>query len=304
MNSRTCSIILLLILPTACKANELVVGVHENLVPTQQPNRAKLGLEYLITLVGKQIGLPTRVEVLPCSQLSDLQSTAIKLRDGHVHLVGMNVLEYNWVRKSGIPLEVLVVANPGVSEVHYVEQLVVHADRLHGRAGLSNGRLATFEKPWPSMKIFLHQLRQRWGSEFLDQEIPYRGPGPALDAVLWGDADATIVNEMHLLDYLDYRGAEGKLKRIDDSAPFPLVPVIGNREKVEALRRGLWRDVQVAMTKIHKQRSVSHFQVDWRVGHFSLPDDKYKQDVDQAARHFPLRDFPSAYREIRVGVPR
>jgi ABC-type phosphate/phosphonate transport system substrate-binding protein len=283
----------------------LVVGVNNNLVPRQTGKQAKMGLEQLIDLVGEEVGIPTRVEVLPSERRRDLQGTAVALRNGRIHIVAMGALEYNWLRMAGIPVEILVVANPGVSDVKYFEQLVVHADRFRHPTDLHNKKLATYEKPWPSVKIFQHRLREKWGANILNQEEPRKSPGAALHAVLHDQADAIIVNQTYLRDYTDlFPNATAKLKAIDRDEFYPLVPVIGNPRTVEALRRGLWEELRDELTEVHKQPRASHFVKDWRVGHFSLPNDKYLKEVDQAAEHFPLSDLPMAYGEIPADVSR
>ena len=94
------------------------------------------------------------------------------------------------------------------------------------------------------------------------------------------------------------------MKIIATSGYYPLVPIVGIPRHVNALRTGLWGKLQDAMTQIHKQPRAIHFIEDWRVGHFSLPSDEYRMQVQRAAAEFPLSDLAIGFGELPADVSR
>ena len=99
------SIVLVVALSVPSPANEIVVCVHENLIPKIERKRATEALEVLIGLIEEQVNIPTRVEILYSDTRSDLKNTANRLRNGRIHTVAMSALEYNWLRLQGYSVE-------------------------------------------------------------------------------------------------------------------------------------------------------------------------------------------------------
>lgn len=283
----------------AFAAETLVVGVHDNLVPKSQRKRAVVALQGMVDLLGERVGVSMTVQILPSGTARDLESTARALNSGAVHIVGMSVLEYNWLPKIEGQLDVLSIADPGVRDVRQYEQVVVRADRIRELSQLRGGTLAAYEKPLPSALIYLDRLRRKWGPDFLSRELPPAATAAdAMDAVFHGEADAVIVDLLDSRDYEQaYPGMAKKLNTIDRSDHYPVVPIIGNPREVDKLRKGLWGNVKVELAQIHTRRRAEAFFEHWRAKRFSAPDDNYLKQVAESAKVFPLRDLP-------IGLPR
>src|SRR5262245_47170318 len=97
-----CRILLAAVLPaTISSADEpatLVIGVHENLVPKEQLNRAPKTLEQLVKLIGDRVRVPAKVRIIPGGTRETLDHTAAALRAGQIQLVAVTGLEYGWLR--------------------------------------------------------------------------------------------------------------------------------------------------------------------------------------------------------------
>jgi ABC-type phosphate/phosphonate transport system substrate-binding protein len=296
-----CCMGLLAAIPEMCCCADmpLVVGVHDNLVPKGQGKRADIALGHLIDYIGQRIGVPTRLDILPSGTRRDLESTAKLLQAGRLHVVAMSVLEYNWLRQlSGKDVDILVVTDPGIREVQQCEQLVVREKRVDGIAGLRGATLAAYDQPLPSVSIYLSRLQNQWGSDFLQRRTrPLATPIEALDAVFSGKADAAIIDLMAMRDYKEaYPGREAKLEVIGRSPSYPVVPIVGNSQQVNKLRIGLWRSIQDVLNEIEHQPRAVAFREVWRVKRFILPNEKYRQSVEQSAKEFPFSELP-------IGLP-
>jgi ABC-type phosphate/phosphonate transport system substrate-binding protein len=279
---------------SASERQILIVGVQDNLVLKQHQHRATSTLNELTTLVGRRVRVATDLQIIRGGTRQALQKNLEDLRKGHLHLVAMTGLEYGWLRQlAGGDVEALVVANTNMNVVQY-ERVFVRANEDMNLARLRGRTLAIFDAPNPSMRVYLNQLRRRWGSTFLNkqsQTLP--SAAHALKAVLAGKADAAIVDLYTMQGYEKvFPGQMKRLESVGQSQSFPLAPVVGIPRMINSMRDRLWSDLQAELTQIHAQHAAKAFLDVWRVSRFNLPAENFDKEANQAAVDFDFGELP------------
>lgn len=212
---------------------------------------------------------------------------------GKLHLAVFNGLEYGWLKElTRGRVKTLVSSDQKVQVVQY-EQLMVRNGFAQTIGQLRGKSLILYQDPYPSLTIYLNQLRTKSGPTLLDQRLPEVANGSlALEAVIRGDADATIVDLYTLQGYQHVRpGRVARLQVLSHSAAYPLAPVFGEEQVVNKLRPNLWRDVQKSMSEIHRNPDAKAFLDTWRVKRFKPPTDEFEEQAVKAAQDFPLSEL-------------
>jgi hypothetical protein len=278
----------------AASADEpLVVGMAQNLIPKNKRRQAEKVLEKLVLLVGQEVNYPTKLRLIPGGTKQAIVGVGNDLRTGKLHLAVFNGLEYGWMKQlTGGRVRTLVSSDQNIEAVQY-EQLMIRngfaqkVDELRGKS------LVLYQDPYPSLTIYLKQLRSQSGATLLNQQLPAVPNGSlALEAVIQGAADATIVDLYTLQGYQNVRpGRVAQLQVLAHSPAYPIAPVFGDEQVVNKLRPNLWRDVQRSMTGIHRNPDAKAFLDTWRVRRFKLPTDEFEKQADKAAQDFPISEL-------------
>jgi ABC-type phosphate/phosphonate transport system substrate-binding protein len=283
---------MLLTAAPATAQDRLIVGIHDNLILQEQKSRAKRALEHLIQLIGDEVGVPMELEILTSGTQPDLLKTAAKLRSGQVHVAAMTGLEYGWLRDlAGRGLQPLVISNAGL-RTGESEQLIVREGGKQLQE-LRGAKLAVFAKPYPSAHIYLRQLQRARGSDFLSgRTAVLSNASKALQAVLSGGADAAIIDTYTLQGYQRvFPGQAARLRIVDRTKSYPMVPVVGFPQHMNRIRAGLWGEVQTELTRVHTNPRAAAFLEVWRVRGFNMPPGDYDRSAAQAAKDFPLNEL-------------
>ena len=267
----------------------------QNLIPKEQRTRAQSVLEQLVTLIGKEVDYPTRLVLIPSGTKDSITKTSGALHAGKLHLVALNGLEYAWIKQLTRERVKTLVSSGQNIQVEQYEQLVVRKNPPRRIEQLNGASLVLYKEPYPSLTIYLQRLEHQRGPEFLSNRLPPVPNGSrALQAVVRGKADATIVDLYTMQGYQKvFPGQTEKLQVLEHSAGYPLAPLVGEELVVNKLRPNLWRDVQNAMSQVHRNPDARAFLDVWRVKRFELPTEEYEARAVKAAQQFPLSELPA-----------
>jgi ABC-type phosphate/phosphonate transport system substrate-binding protein len=286
---------LLLIPSTACAEEPLVVGVASNLILKNQRVRAERVLSELVELIGEEIDIQMKLVVIPSGTRQSVENTVKDVQRGRLHFVATNGIEFSWLRqKSGGRLQPLVVSDQNFDVIQY-ENVVVRKGTYNSINKMQDASLVLYPDPYPSVVIYLRQLRMKGGASFLAKEVkPVSSGARAIQAVLAGKADATIVDLYTIQGFQKvFPGQWTKLEVVGRSAGFPIAPIIADEDQINKIRPGLWQAVQDTMNGLDRNPRARAFLDVWRVRRFRTPDEEFESLSAQTAKDFPLSALPA-----------
>lgn len=275
-------------------APRLVVGIYDDLIPQENISRAKKALSKLIELVGRQVNLPTELQIIPGGTQVAMTRAAQRMERGEIHLMAVTSLEFAWwLGLQHGRAEVLVLCDPGTQVNQYQELIVRRDGKFHRPVDLNGASLSIYPRMPPELLIYLKQLQAQDAHVLAGPREVVPHGAAALHAVVDGKIDAAIVDVYTELRYANaYPGRMKKLEVIDRSPSYPLPVVAGNRTLIERLRPGLWKSLQSTLKRINQQPDATAFLEVWQQRGFIDSTPTYEERAVAAAIIYPFNALP------------
>jgi ABC-type phosphate/phosphonate transport system substrate-binding protein len=249
--------------------------------------------------MGPKVGFEIKCELYDGQTADDLLKFGKRLTDPNdlgAHLGGMWGLEYGWLLKENLDLEPVALFQHGDSETTLHCLLIARRDKgFQSLKELKGMRLATYDSASLMVERGLAELFEAKQLEqkgfFVLPKKAFNGVKDALFAVRRGDADCVMVTES------DFKRLEAiqpevqkSLAMVERSAPFPLAALVGSRQKINALKKGLWEAMMREFSKLDEKQEGRRCVSFWRFNQFVVPPDKYRDQVLARAATMPFRE--------------
>jgi ABC-type phosphate/phosphonate transport system substrate-binding protein len=231
------------------------------------------------------------LEVEKGTTAKDLLAFGKKVNEGTYHFGVLWGVEYGWLKTKYPNLEVLAAITPSKIEVKVRSLLLVRKQKAAADFKKLKGlRLARYKGAPLMEQAGLEQMLRGQKPNpkgfFRELDKPFATIKDAIQAVREGKADCVIVN------VTVYNRLKNDLKNLDEdlvivkkSEPFPLAVVIGSRR---TMKKRLWTKIQGELLAAHNKEEGRVALSFWRVRYFAKPEQSFLNEIDKAARDFPI----------------
>ncbi len=277
---------------TADRRPPLQLRLYASLVAGVSERRAQAATKPLIDLVSANVDYPVESGIEKGTGPEGVLAFGKKLDDGVVHVGTVWGLEYGWIRQKYPKIKPMAIAANGNRAPWRSQLMVRRQDNPPSLAPLKGKKLAEFKYMSLMDRLILDDMlvqAKQDPRDFFALQVPRASVKEALLAVKNGQADCVMVN---VADFTREANNQPKvaqaLMAVKVSQPYPGGVLVGRVDRVEHLQRGLWGKVQTELLRCRDTAEGAMLADFWRFDLLERPDDKYLEQVDEAARKFPI----------------
>jgi ABC-type phosphate/phosphonate transport system substrate-binding protein len=250
----------------------------------------------------EQLDYPVNFDLVKGETTEDLLRLGADIDAGRCHIAVLWGLEYGWLRQEFPTLAPLVIlaqhAGSWVSQVMVWDELT--PDQF---AELKGMRLAMYRRIPLMDRLFLEKLVKQEGETvdtFFGAVEEHPTVQSAILSVRRAEADCVVVNIVAYSRHIANQ-PELKVRQVVKSAPFPEPLLVGQREQINALRPGLWKEVQEKLTAIHRTAQGQQCLDFWREEQFVRPvKEHFEEPLERRLREYPIEMIENVARDQRL----
>ena len=270
------------------KALEVRLGATRTLLRGGDPTAAEAALKIIASIFYAQTGV--RVH---CVTTADGPALAKEMEAGNLTLGLLPGIELAWQGKRNATLQpMLLTCNEKTALRSF---LIVRAeDPATSIAGLKDKRLSFPKMSFNHSFLFLDKaIREAQGNpaKFFAACQVADNPDLALEALLEGEADATVVDEVALEVYRDRKpGRAKRLRVLMESCKFPCAVLVckADEAKSEAVKR-----IQQGLSTAHERQAGRQMLSLMRLSSFMPVTQEYEQLLKDV-----LKDYPEPFEPV------
>jgi ABC-type phosphate/phosphonate transport system substrate-binding protein len=263
-------------------APELRMGATRTLFRGGDAAAAEAALQLISSMVFTQTGVHVQ-----CTPVSDSQSLAKEMDAGNCSLGLMPGVEFAWLTKHNAALQPMLL--PCNEKIALKAFLVIRKDSpAQSLADLKNKRLSFPQLSFNHSYLFLDKAIRQAGHDpvkFFSACDVTANPDVALEAVVEGNADAAVVDEVALEVYKDRKpGRAKRMRTLMESSKFPCAVLVCKPEmaKTEAVRK-----VQQGLATAHERTAGKQMLSLMRLSNFAPITPEYQQLLKDVLKEFP-----------------
>jgi ABC-type phosphate/phosphonate transport system substrate-binding protein len=286
--------LLVALLPGPAPAQNLQMRLYSSLLPGLSESVARGGTRPAIDYLGERVNWKIEHDIQSGRTFKDLLDFGAKLNDPKrdCHIGAMWGIEYGWLAQQYPKLKVLAVAAQGDNIVQSRTQVLVRkGSGVKKLADLKGKKLALYARVPLMDRLSVQEMLKEEKQEpkgFFKTGEPYATMGEAVDAVRDGVEDCVFVNSSTYGRLLAVQpGLEQLFTVLKSGDAYPDAVLVGNPDKINKVRKDLWRTLEAELLEIHKSPYGKECLEQWRFPYFVKVDPKYYERVDKAVRRFP-----------------